>query len=761
MDDPRRRACDELAELLATPEGLRTARLLQLTEALEARAEPEPVRQDREPPAEKGPRPISIWQPRRRDGDLVFERPDPHPLGDHFARRRTLTAVRAPGTARICYFGESAAAGYLYAPHFTPAEALERQLCAAAGDGSWEVVDLARTNETLGSLVAALERSLQLDPDLLVIFAGNNWNLLETPEVSPYAPSVHARQHYALALRRGGLAGVAELARRDLATKAEAALARVAELAGRAEAPVIVVVPEVNLSHWHDRQPPPWLASPRRGASEAQSRRGASGTRSDGSRRWHEVYAEAGEHLAAGRGEAALDRAAVMLELDGGLCPTTHRVRAEALTVLGRGEEARRACEAEVESGHYATQCFLGVPRASRRVAEILRRESARHGFAVVDLPRLFSEHAGPRPGSDLFLDYCHLSAEGIELAMAAVAAAILEQCTGEPVHVAPRRPGVEPAVEAVACLGAAVHGAHRLLAVRGKRTYLERWCRRALEADPAVAAAMRDLLEARCVPGPAVLTAAQQRNLASGHRLLLQHGWRWQNLDADLIEALIEALEDAGHEIRGDVGALLLKHHGVSPEGVDLSRPPYLWEPLERFFPEAMAPRGYTGRATYRSPWPESGFCLIADEGVDVQLDVTLRLPSIEGAPEARRGDVTLYLDGQAFASVSAGESWSRHTVRLPPSRRPRPIHRLALAWPPLPAAGDAALESAIRRLENGVEADLHPVFGEVFALVARLDSATRAAGPDRRPHLPRSAGRRGGSPRRGPGRRTAGPSG
>jgi len=25
------------------------------------------------------------------------------------------------------------------------------------------------------------------------------------------------------------------------------------------------------------------------------------------------------------------------------------------------------------------------------------------------------------------------------------------------------------------------------------------------------------------------------------------------------------------------------------------------------------------------------------------------------------------------------------------------------------------------IRRLENGVEADLHPVFGEVFSLIAR----------------------------------------
>ncbi len=708
-DDPRRRACDELAELLATPEGLRTARLLQLTEALEPRAEPaaDGAPAGGESTAESEPRPISIWQPRRRGGELVLERPEPHPLGDHFAHRRTLTAAKASGTRRVCYFGESAAAGYLYAPHWTPAQALERRLCGAAGEGAWEVVDLARTNETLAGMAATLESSLQLDPDLLVIFAGNNWNLLETPGVSPYAPSVRARQRYALALRRAGLAGAAELARRDLANRARATFARVAELARRAAAPVIVVVPEVNLGHWHDRQPVPWLPG-------------------GGSRRWHELYAAASAHLAAGRHQAALESADAMIELDGALCPTGHRLRAEALAALGRRSEARQACEAEVESGHYATLCFLSAPRASLWVAETLRRLADRHGFALVDLPRLFAEHVSVLPGHDLFLDYCHLSAEGIELAMAAVAGEVLGQGTGEPIRITPGRPAVEPATLALALLGAAVHGAHRLLALGDKRAYLERWCRRALAADPGIAAALRALLAVRCAPCPAVLTEAQQRNLASPHRLLLHHGWRWSHLDADLIEALSQALEDAGHPVRDEVDAWLLEHHGVGPEGVDLSRPPYLWEPLERFYPEAMAPRGFTGRATYRSPWPESSFCLIASEGADVSLDLTLRLPAIEGAAGARRGQVAVFLDRRRVGSMAAGETWSRHTLRLPPPRARRSLHRLTLVWPTLPAAGDAALESAVRRLENGVEADLHPVFGEVFSLVASTPPAS-----------------------------------
>ena len=343
---------------------------------------------------------------------------------------------------------------------------------------------------------------------------------------------------------------------------------------------------------------------------------------------------------------------------------------------------------------------------------------------------KIFAEntlrHSGsPLPGRHLFLDYCHLSAEGIELAMAAVAEGVLERPgatgTASP-EIEITAPRVEPAVEALARFGAAVHGAHRLLTSGEKRAYLERWCREALAMDPSIAEALHDLLAVRCAaPCPAVLTAVQQRNLASAHRLLLQHGWRWDHLDIELIEAICAALEDAGHPVRAETCARLLKHHGIGPQGVDLSRPPYLWEPLERFYPEAMAARGKTGRATYRSPWPASSFCLIADGESDVQLELTARLPGIEGAPSVRRGELAVELNGVEVESVALVETWRRHLIRLPCQGLRRAINRLALVWPPLPAYGDEAFESAMVRLENGVEADLHPVFGEVFALVAK----------------------------------------
>ena len=82
-------------------------------------------------------RPIGIWHPTRLDGKPAWVRPEPGPFPDHYATRRVLKLERNRPN-RVCFFGESAAAGYLLAPEVTPAQVLEMRL-----GPEWEVVDLA------------------------------------------------------------------------------------------------------------------------------------------------------------------------------------------------------------------------------------------------------------------------------------------------------------------------------------------------------------------------------------------------------------------------------------------------------------------------------------------------------------------------------------------------------------------------------------------------------------------------------------------
>lgn len=627
------------------------------------------------------PEPISIWEPREIAGERVFVRPDPSPLGDHHARQKILRPKRAELPLRVGFFGESVAAGYLYAPHLTPAGVLEGQLRAAGGEDNFEVVDLARTNETLPSLAATVRASLQIQPDVLVIFVGNNWNLLETPEVSPYAPSVRARQRYAEALREG-IEGPIRLTEEALRQTAEGTFEYIALLAGAVGVPVILVLPEVNLADWETRQPVVRLPG-------------------DGTARWYSLYREGTEQAAR-----------TMLELDGGTCPTSWRLLAQTVE---DPEEKRRALLAEVDSARYPILAFLSAPQATTTARELLRSAARRHGFACVDLREIFAKHTGSAlPGRRLFLDYCHLTLEGIQVAMAAVTAEVLRFSgmteTDEDWRSLLARlpaPAISPEAEATARLGAAIHSAHRLLTVGPKTPILEHWIEAALDASPGVEAAIRDLVEARCAPIPAVLTAAQQRNLASPYPLTLQHGWRWDHLDADLLEAIGNVLD-----IREEIARKLLEHHAVRPEGTDLAEPFWHWEPLERFYPEVMDFEDLARRATYRSPWPVSSFCLVCDGRREIELALTARCGG---------GEVEVAVNGEDVGTVAVGERWTETSLRVS-TRLLRPgLNRLTLRWPAPPPAGDDPLRSVIERLELGVEADLHPVFGEVFSLLAR----------------------------------------
>jgi hypothetical protein len=809
-------ASRELARRLATPEGARTMRARQRAGTLRL---PEPALQlPPEPSAsagagigaesrEKGgprpaldvaagargpdgaarrPRPIGIWQPRGESAELVFVRPEPLPLGDHFAARREIRPKRAQLPLRVCLFGESAAAGYLYAPHLTPATVLEGQLRAVAGDGAAEVVDLARTNETLGSLVATVESAVQIQPDVLVIFAGNNWNLLETPEVSPYAPSVAARQQFAEAWREDGPRGPVALAARRLRGIVETAFERVALVARAIGVPVVMVVPEVSLAGWESRQPVAWLTEagegrpdmPRAGKPDRpRSRHHSPIVAIPTIAAWYRLLARGRRHLERGAWAAAARTAEAMLDLDGGGNPTSWRLLARARMGAGDQRAAATAARAEIDAAAYPTLAFLGAPQATTLAQDLLRQAARRHCFACVDLPAVFALHTGsPLPGRRLFLDYCHLTAEGIEVAMAAVACEVLRLAGMEAGaggiglagaagelgwrELLRRLPPLRvPAnVEALARLGAAVHGSHRLLAVGAKIPFLESWCDAALDVSPGIEAAMLDLIAARAAPLPAVLTPAQARNLASEHRLGLSHGWRWDHVDADAIEAIVASLERHGRPAaRAEADALLIAHRGIRASGTDLLDPPYyLWEPLERFYPDVMSFEDLPRPATLRSPWPETALCLICGGDDDVTLEITARLPlppsptpgepvrpaggssrrpaaaqdgfddpgsrsRRDAAPARRRGTLRLLVNGTPAGALPLREAWSRPVIRVPRHLLRPGRNRLTLHWPAPATSANVALAAALARLDEGIAADLHPVFGELYSVVAR----------------------------------------
>lgn len=644
--------------------------------------------------------PISIWQPDFEGEELIFVRPPILPLGDHYADRSSFLKHKKPGTTRICFFGESVATGYLYAPLVSPAKLLEYFLTAACADAPFEIIDLARTNETLEGLIATVESAAQLQPDILVIFVGNNWTMLETPELSPYFPEVEARLSFAQILRKDGMNTLIQEANWRIIQKATTVFDRIATLAKELGSKVILITPEVNLADWENRQACPWLPG-------------------NGTAQWYEHFEKAKKALLKSDWPLAIQHAWAMEELDASLCPTTYRLLYHAFLGQGKDHLARQAAQAEVDSNRYVGLCFLGAPQINSGFRILQQKIADQHQFARIDLPEIFEQYTGTcLPGRRMFLDYCHLTLEGMQVAMAATAMEVIRLLnkptkhldwpsllTNTPVYSA------SPEADATAKFGAAIHSAHRLLNIDDSSEILQYWCRAALAASPGIQEAMLAFYSSRMKPVPAVLTKTQHQNFHSPYALMMQHGLKYNYIDAPLLQVIEQLLE---------VPAAMIQ--SFENTDTNLIHPPYcLWAPVERFYPAAMQVKHLPGQAFFRAVWPESSFTFLQVEKMALQVEITLRLPTIPGWEEKRRDKVLVKIDETPIAKVWVNEKWTKVVLAIESIPSSSCLKRLSLVWPPLPPSGNEAIEGCLSRLELGQFADLHPVFGEVFSIKIR----------------------------------------
>ena len=83
--------------------------------------------------------------------------------------------------------------------------------------------------------------------------------------------------------------------------------------------------------------------------------------------------------------------------------------------------------------------------------------------------------------------------------------------------------------------------------------------------------------------------------------------------------------------------------------------------------------------------------------------------------------GQVLVTVNNETTGSISLGVTWSRQVIRVDSGFLKQGINTITLHWPQPTVSGEEALERVIQQLELGWEADLHPVFGEIYSLVAK----------------------------------------
>jgi hypothetical protein len=644
-----------LAELLASEDGtLVLARLQSL--ALAARltgASRRPVGIDTR---------IGVWTPRlSAEGTLELVR-----SADCVPDWRFWADVeRIPPKARrrVVLLGESAARGYLFDPAVTPAAVLRRMLPGV------EVVDLARTDLTLPELASLFDGLHALEPDAIVLFAGNNWHtvLFELAELQRLAATVRER----------GYAGCRRVFIDELVVpRARALMDALARTARDLSAEVVVIVPEFNLRDW--RGAPSVLAPVLHGR---------------GNIAWIEACRRGREALEHRDVDQVTLAAEAMRLLDGGASAVGPALMAEMLLAAGRHSEARVQLEA-------ARDAVYGIliahsPRCPLEVQTVFRDKAAEHGFGLVDLPRVFEQALGGElPDRRLFLDYCHLTLEGMRVAMAAVATRL----GGEPGMGAP---AVDPADEGIAHFLAAIHNAHY-----GQSEEIVRYhCARALELSLDVAGCMLAFVDSQ-------LRRAERWMCASFERLSQPPAVRRYLAAADprvmekladfaLVETMVGTLEAAGVSARAKAATLLREDHppGHPADLLDARRRATAFRERAGY---SLSPE----RAYVQALDTTTAFFLTRAVAGPVRCRLTCRLPG-------GHGEVGVRMNGGPKAVLAARREWRTVEFTLPGVVG---VNRIELDWPLLPPPADS-LERAARRLECGTYPDVLPAFGEIHA--------------------------------------------
>jgi hypothetical protein len=604
--------------------------------------------------------------------------------------------IEAKGSKkRVVLIGESVARGYLYDPLFTPAIALEAMLKARLGADEVEVIDLARVN--LSYEIRELARgALQLEPDAVIILAGNNWGL-KFPQPSEVVEINEA-------VTKDGIAGAKRASEAHIARNARRVVDDVATAYERAGVPLIWMIPEFNLADWRDP------------VTNAPHLPGAL------NRRWLELLGEAESALRDGDDARAAQLASQMVELDGGVSVAGLYILAECHERAARIDEARDCLERARDASSWDTS-RMSIPRPYSFMQEAVREEARKYPVELVDLPAVFKEYLGGGiAGRSLVIDYVHLTSEGIRVAMAEAAARVVRALTGaevEPRELVGGCPPPPDEVEAEVSFLAAALNAH----FDQSYDLVRHYCARALALSPHVAELMVSYLELQALPRvPLMMSEPGEKLYRLGSRLTQHYLLRLniKRVEGVLQEAALDALAEAGVDARARLERFRREEHSVARRETSLLEYYSLaavGQPQELAY---LFPYGETGKRHvaeyYKAYWPESRFVFFGDEGCAVRLTLTCRqAASADADPHA-----TVTLNGKTVARFAVNSEWGTWEIDLAGEAVRDGLNEVSVWWPMPEFPGEAAFEQVRLDLFERKFPAYYPVFGEIHSFTA-----------------------------------------
>jgi hypothetical protein len=639
---------------------------------------------------------VGIWEKKVRDSETVFTRSTDGEAWSLWSQTGTIRM--RPKTRRVVVLGESVARGYFYDPHFNPASALESMLRACTGGDDIDVIDLARIDCKRNQLIELAKSSVHLSPSALVIFAGNNWHPAYSfgrAEMDEVADVLRERKDWR---------PLKDLFEEKLRRQVCECLQIISGIARAKGIPAVFVIPEFNLKDWRDPGNAPFFFD------SAQNNE------------WTAARGQLRKATADHDAEGAMDAARKMAPLDYGTSPLPCYVFADHALRKHDHESARKFLEQARDAS-----CSLvpaDSPRCYSLAQQIIRTHAGRFGITVVDLPAVFKEYLhGELPDHRIFHDYCHLTVDGIRVAMAATAQALQPLLGVAPLTPEKLRasvPDLPHSINAEAFFLSAVHNANWGQSL----DIVERHFLAALQHSESVSEPMRLYLDFHVRRQPTALCSSFDRLIAgqslSSANVFFAPPRSRKVLNFTLIQGIINALGNLSNAEIPKIDGLLKAEHGVGAGTVNLLERRYCTSSFA-FVEGEWEERS----AFYRAIDNHSRFTLVAEHPMSLKLKLTYRNRGGCSKP------IILRLNGVPVSAAPASAAWSAHEFTAPEEFVRAGVNTLYVEWPAVEWSKQERLEKASEAFERGIDENgqqdfcgilngVYPAFGEIYSFHA-----------------------------------------
>ncbi|WP_132038529.1 SGNH/GDSL hydrolase family protein [Kineothrix alysoides] len=622
---------------------------------------------------------VGIWQ-RDAQGNTEGFTVDQSKLDEINFWAKNMSIAPKKGRNRVVLIGESAARGYFYDPIYNPALELN-SILNNADAGQYEVVDLARTDLSYDMLINLIEESAVLEPDVLVVFAGNNWDIhkiwekynLEVSEV----------------IREEGLNGLLRYSDAHLAANVEKMYKQLRAFTDKG-IPVVIVIPEFNLNDWKDPEiAANWLMG------------GDCG-------RWNQLLKKTKAMMAAGEYENCI-KLLESEEIKGYAGTELWYALAESYKHLGMVDQAEKIF-IKIKD---ITMIYpkVSTPRAFSAVQKALKNEACKNDrIRYVDMHDVFSSEGGVI-GREFFMDYCHLTSKGIKLLMQKVASSILSQDISTNIY---NGLIVDKSTESHAHFLSAIHNAHWGQEEDIIKYHLET----ALREWPEIKETMKAFIDFQCRNLPVwmskraegyigIISEQEQRYLTENKGLLLDR--KLINIigdvlnDANLLKHIMEVRNSAYGIERGEVNLLDSDYYVNS---LSQKEAQYNWPSI----PAKLKRYGFL--AAYNK---NTGFAFTTGNPLGIHLYLVCQVNNGNKNPKK----IKIFINEHEISSSEIVCGWNKLKVYISEKFVKEGMNDIRIEWPSLDADMRIQENKVIEEIEKGIIPELVPVYGEIHKFI------------------------------------------